>query len=281
MANRPMTEAAPLAGLAVAVTRPTRQNDALVQQLRALGASVSAIPLLAINPLQEPAQRAKIDTTLQQLADYQIAIFISQNAAEQVLLALAARSLDWPSHIQTYAIGSATTQFLATNGISATSPLQMNSEGLLALPALQHVAGQRCVIFRGLGGRETLAQTLRARGAVVDYCELSCRQLPPEAGTQWSGWIAGLHTHSALVCINSTETLNHLCTIDPDAAARNNLTLLVPGERVARAASEAGFRHMGIASDATDAAILHSAILQAAISRTQRLHAATTGIRHD
>ena len=61
-----MTEIS-LTGFTVAVTRPARQNDALVQQLRALGATVIAIPLLAIEPLREPAQRQKIDTQLRDL----------------------------------------------------------------------------------------------------------------------------------------------------------------------------------------------------------------------
>lgn len=267
---RAMTET-PLAGFTVVVTRPARQNDALVQQLHAQGANVEAIPLLAIDPLDTPAQRQKIDTQLHDLQQYQLAIFISQNAAEQTLQAMAERNLVWPAHIQVFAIGSATTAFLAAHGISATSPQQMNSEGLLALPALQQVSGQRCTIFRGLGGRETLAQALRERGATVDYCELYRRQLPAAAAVHWINWMSGLQNRTALICINSIETLKHLQAVDPAASLRDNLTLVVPGERVTRAATAAGFAHIITANDATDNAMLHTIIL----------HAAPTGIRHD
>jgi uroporphyrinogen-III synthase len=281
MATRAMADT-PLAGLAVAVTRPARQNDALVQQLRAAGADVEPLPLLAIEPLQETEQRRKIDARLRQLPDCRMAIFISQNAAEQLLQALADHQLSWPPTIQTFAIGSATAAFLAGHGIVAASPQQMDSEGLLAMPALQDIAGQRCLIFRGTSGRETLAQTLRKRGAIVDYCELYSRQLPEAAARLWADWINGLQNRPALVCINSVETLRNLQAIDPCATSRDNLALLVPGERVARAASAAGFQQVYTASDATDAAMLHTAILRAAmLSPANQQHAASTGTRHD
>ena len=267
---RAMTET-PLAGFTVVVTRPARQNDALVQQLHTRGANVVAIPLLAIDPLDAPAQRQKIDTQLRDLQHCQLAIFISQNAAEQALQALAERQLTWSTSIQTFAIGSATTAFLAEHGISATSPEPMNSEGLLALPALQQVNGQRCLVFRGLGGRETLAHTLRERGATVEYCELYRRQLPAEAAAQWTNWISGSQNRTALICINSIETLKHLQLVDPAASLHDNLTLIVPGERVTRAATAAGFKNIVTANDATDNTMLHTIIL----------HAAPTGIRHD
>ena len=271
-----------LAGFAIAITRPARQNDALVQHLRALNASVVAIPLLAIEPLDEPTQRQKIDVQLCDLPHYQMAIFISQNAAEQVLQALAARNLRWPAHIQAFSIGSATTAFLTEHGIAAISSPQMNSEGLLALPALhstseQSINGQRCIIFRGLGGRETLAQTLRERGMFVDYCELYRRELPAEAAQQWAKWMDKLQNQPALVCINSVETLQHLQAVDQRAISRDNLTLLVPGERVTRAAIAAGFARIITANDATD-----NVMLETIIHTVQLIHTASpTGIYHD
>lgn len=252
---------APLAGLAVVVTRPARQNDTLVSQLQVLGADVAAIPLLAIEPLTEPAQLALIDQRLAALRSCQFAIFISQNAAEQALQALAQRGLPWPATLPAFAVGSATAAMLQQHGIPANSPTRMDSEGLLALPALQHVTGQRGVIFRGQGGRETLACTLRDRGATVDYCELYRRSLPPAAAGQWLGWLATRATHQpALVCINSSESLRHLLAIDDCVVARDNLTLLVPGERVARAAAEAGFTQICSAQDATDSATITTAL---------------------
>lgn len=251
---------APLAGLAVVVTRPTRQNDALVLQLQQLGADVAAIPLLAIEPLADPDSQARTDHCLAQLATCQFAIFISQNAAEQTLLALAQRGLHWPANLPAFAVGSATAAMLQQHGIPACSPARMDSEGLLALPALQQVAGQQGVIFRGQGGRETLAQTLRDRGAIVNYCELYRRRLPAAAAGQWTAWLATAGQRAALVCINSSESLRHLLAIDNSVATRDNLTLLVPGERVAGAAAAAGFAQVCTAQDATDSSTIATAL---------------------
>ena len=44
------------------------------------------------------------------------------------------------------------------------------------MPALQQLPGQRCVVVRGVGGRELLAETMRARGAEVEYLNVYERQ---------------------------------------------------------------------------------------------------------
>lgn len=250
-----MTERADsLAALSIAVTRPLRQSDALVARLRTRGASVGVIPLLAIAPVDDAAQRVQV--ALHTLRAGDIAIFASQNAVEQLLLALAALDEQWPQGVTVLAVGSATADYLTREGIAATSPAQMDSEGLLALPPLQAVSHRRCVIFRGCGGRETMASTLRARGAQVSYCELYQRVLPEAAAVQWQQWWHAQPHHAvAIACINSTETLHNLLRVDADATARANLTLVVPGERVAQCARDAGFTHVLTACDATDNSI--------------------------
>lgn len=252
-----MADRGVLAGLSAAITRPAQQGDALAERLRRQGAHAVTIPLLAIAPLEDAAQREAVRLQLQTLSDIDVAIFVSRNAAQQLLLALAAQRLHWPSHIVTVAVGHATAQFLNEHGIAATSPSRMDSEGMLALPALQTAQNKRCVIFRGVGGRETTAQTLRERGARVDYCELYRRTLPVEAAAAWQQWISGKPARR-LVCINSVDTLNHLLQIDPHAPARDNLTVLVPGTRVTEHARRSGFLHICTTDDATDNSIFQA-----------------------
>jgi uroporphyrinogen-III synthase len=255
-----MSDATVLAGLCVAITRPAGLNDRLLQRLRELGAEATAIPLLRIEPLETPPQLLAIDTLFAQLKDVQHAIFISQNAAEQAIAALVARGQVWPASVQASAVGTTTAACLRAHGIEAISPARMDSEGLLALPQLQNVADQRIVIFRGLGGRETLAQTLRARGASVDYCELYRRSLPTEAAQQWAQWLLQLTQREGLACINSVESLQHVLSIDINAPNRDNLTVLVPSVRVAQAATTAGFNRILTANDAMDDTVIQHII---------------------
>ena len=58
-----------------------------------------------------------------------------------------------------------------------TAPDDQRSEGLLALPQLQDVAGKHIVIVRGNAGRELIKQGLLARGAKVSYVQ-SYKRVP-------------------------------------------------------------------------------------------------------
>lgn len=251
-----------LEGLQVVVTRPAPSAETLLQRFQSCGADAMAMPLLAIEPLVESAQCDRIAALLDDLPSRDFAIFISQHAAEQAVLALQVRKQAWPLQVKAFAVGKSTGTCLQQQGITADVPQQMDSEGLLAMPGLQDVSGQRGIIFRGVGGRETLAQTLRERGASVDYCELYRRTLPAFAAQQWRALV---QRGRMLICINSVETLNNLleimqCAVDCQPTNRDNLTLLVPGERVARAASQRGFSHVVVAQDALDDTVIAATI---------------------
>jgi uroporphyrinogen-III synthase len=78
------------------------------------------------------------------------------------------------------AVGAGTAAALRARGVQQVlaPPAGGDSESLLALPAMQQVSGQRVLVFRGLSGRELLADTLRARGAHVEYVECYRRVRP-------------------------------------------------------------------------------------------------------
>jgi uroporphyrinogen-III synthase len=80
---------------------------------------------------------------------------------------------------QVFAVGPGTARALQAHGLdSIITPDGQDSEALLALPQLADVAGKRVVIVRGVGGRALLADTLRARGAQVDFMECYRRMRP-------------------------------------------------------------------------------------------------------
>src|SRR5690606_17336275 len=81
--------------------------------------------------------------------------------------------------IRNFAVGPGTAAVLEKHGLHVSFPTTAtNSEALLALPELQHIDGMKALIVRGSGGRELIAETLRGRGASVDYAELYLRAVP-------------------------------------------------------------------------------------------------------
>ena len=199
----------PLQGWRVLNTRPQAQADKWDQALIAVGAEPVRLPLMAIEPVINPAEIQAIKDRVMAVGDYQHAIFVSQNAAHY--------GLDWldqywpqlPYRLKFYAVGSATSRLLMDYGCQVIEPDDtMNSEALLALPDLQELEHQKVMIFRGLGGRPLLAEQLEARGAQVDYCELYRRVFPSEGAQQ----ILADHQwgqNTDLVAVHSGESLSN------------------------------------------------------------------------
>jgi uroporphyrinogen-III synthase len=117
------------------------------------------------------------------------------------------------------------------------------------------VAGKRVLIVRGVGGRELLADTLRARGATVHYLE-AYRRLRPQADAapllaQWQD--GGIDAVTAA----STETLHNLAALLGDAGRPLLLRtpLFVPHEKIAAAARQFGVARV-IATPGGDAGLV-------------------------
>lgn len=240
----------PLAGVGVLVTRPARQAAGLVAQLAALGARPLVFPAIVILP---PADRAELDRVHATLDQYDIAIFVSANAAEYGA-PVAGR---WPRSVRAFAPGPGTAEALAAAGVpGATIPqTTFDSEGLLALPALAAPAGKRVVIFRGDGGREHLGETLRARGAAVDYA--GCyRRAAPASGAD--GLVAALREGRLhALTFTSSEGLDNLVALLPaDALQRfRQVPAFVPHPRIAERARQLGFD--AIATGGADAGLIN------------------------
>jgi uroporphyrinogen-III synthase len=227
-----------LNGLGVLVTRPAHQAGPLCDRIAAAGGRPVRFPLLAIRDLSDtPAVAAR----LAQLADYQLAIFISPNAVELGLRAIN-RHGGLPPGLKLACVGRGSARTLAQRlgrEPDIVPETRYDSEGLLALPALQAVAGQRILILRGEGGRELLADTLRRRGAQVDYLELYRRECPPAAAAE-RDWLE----KTDIITITSSESLQNLLQLTA-AKERSRLLekpLLVVSERTAALARELGFR---------------------------------------
>jgi len=237
----------PLAGKAILIARPRRQAQALAERIRAAGGEALVFPALEIEPFA-PDERAR--GALAGLGAAHLAVFVSVSAVEHGL-ALVRAAGGWPAALGAVAVGSATASALRAQGIERVLvPAHGgDSEALLALPELQNVSGQRIVIFRGVGGRELLANTLRSRGARVAYVECYRRGKPAlEVGPVIERLHGGaLHA----VVAASGEALANLVELLPAPALRA-LPLAVTHPNVARAAHDLGFRRIQVAAGEAD-----------------------------
>jgi uroporphyrinogen-III synthase len=168
----------PLAGRGILITRPSGQAEGLAARIEALGGNAILFPALEIAPPADPTVLAHVMGTLR---DYDLIVFVSPTAVERAWPFILERHGDWPNGFSLSAVGQGTARELARYGAAHVLVPEggADSEHLLALDALQAVAGKRILIVRGAGGRELLAETLRRRGATVDYAE-AYRRVKPE-----------------------------------------------------------------------------------------------------
>ncbi|MFZ3019822.1 MAG: uroporphyrinogen-III synthase [Gallionella sp.] len=253
----------PLRGLKIAVTRPRDQAAPLAQRITQAGGIPLLFPLLDIEPV---ADDAPLHEQLSRLAQFDLAIFISPNAVQHGIAAIHAANVSLPASLNPYA-GRASAQPLrqtqdghaglkpdlqiATVGQGSAKALRelgiadiiapterFDSEGLLALPELQNVAGWNVLIFRGDGGRELLGDTLKARGAAVEYATCYLRSKPQQDIAEL------LCAAPDAITVTSSEALGHLWDM-LDERARATLRdtpLFVPHPRIAELAGRQGWR---------------------------------------
>ncbi len=250
MASRP-----DLNGLGVLITRPAHQAGHLADLVAAAGGRPIRFPALAIRDLSaSPA----VQSQLALLADYHLAIFISPNAVRYGLSAIH-RHGGLPAGLRLATVGKGSANALEQalgNAPDIVPTDNYDSEALLALPALQTVTGQRILILRGEGGRELLAETLRQRGATVDYLEVYRRECPDTSESE-PDWL----DKADIITITSSEALHNLLSLTAEARRSELLAkpLIVVSERTAALAKQLGFRHPAlVASRAGDEAMLQA-----------------------
>ncbi len=257
----PGRQSRPLAGLGVVVTRPAAQAAPMAARLEALGARVIRVPLLAV---EAPADPAAARSVLSNASRFDLAVFVSTNAVERGL-AMLQEAGGLPPGLRLAAIGRATAEALRAQACppDLVPAGGFDSEALLALEAMQpaRVAGQRVLIVRGEGGRETLAETLRARGARVEYAEVYRRVRPP---VDVEGLAAlGEAGQIDAIVLTSGEALEHLFETfpRPPHGWLDGVALVVPSARVGEAARRHGYPRVPlVAREAGDEALVSALV---------------------
>ena len=227
----------PLKGSTIAVTRPREQAAQLVNRIEDAGGISFLFPLLEIGPVNDGA----LNEQVARLAHFDMAIFVSPNAVRFGMAAI--READrLPAHLKIATVGQGSAKALREAGVTdiIAPAVRFDSEGLLELPELQDVTGRSVMIFRGDGGRELLGDTLRARGATVEYATCyrrsNVRQDPQ----------ALLGAKPDAITVTSSEALSYLRQmLDGDTwKALREIPVFVPHQRIAELAINQGWQHV-------------------------------------
>lgn len=253
----------PLAGLKILVTRPRDQAIQLAVSIEQVGGIPLLHPLLEIAPVQD-TQVLKEQISHLGLAD--LAIFISPNAVQYGMAAIRADGI-LPAKVATVGLGSA--KALRELGVKdvIVPDGRFDSEGLLAHPELQAIDGWRVMIFRGDGGRELLGDTLKARGATVEYVTCYLRSKPQHP-------VDNL-LNADVITVTSSEAFGYLWQM-LDVQGQNKLRetpLFVPHPRIAELARSQGWSDVhltGAGDDGLLSALLEWAGNQAARPQCRR-----------
>ena len=246
----------PLAGASVVVTRPAATASTLKRQIRARDGVAIGLPGMALRGTDDVGA-AK--AALQQARDADVVIFVSANA---VKFAWALRSLRFARSTQVCAIGASTARALARRGVrNVVFPrARADSEGLLALPELQKLRAKRVIVISAPGGRELLAQTLRARRARITEIHVYRRVAPRYTARQ----LAALEHAPApiLTLLTSAEALANLRAQLPLHlfARLAEGELIVSSERLAELARRSLFANVHIAASPSPRHLLAAAL---------------------
>jgi len=227
-----------LAGVGVLITRPAHQSQILAELVRRQGGQPVLFPALEIEALEDGV--SAIDAGA--LARLDLAVFVSPNAARIPAARIAAAG-GLPPHVRVAAVGPATAAELRRELLKSepareiiTGQTGFDSEALLQELPRDAVTGRRIAIFRGAGGRQLLGETLRSRGALVEFFECYRRRRPAgDLGELLPRWASG---EIQACTATSAEIVGNLFGM-ADVETRRRLQdtpMFVPHARVAGAA---------------------------------------------
>ena len=224
--------------------RPAGQHDALRRAAAAHGARLLALSPWRIVACDDAAARRDLNAAL----DCAIVIATSPNAVRR---AAALRPLRARRGQHWLAVGDGTARALARAGISqVAAPVRMDSEGLLALPALHEARELDVGMLTAPGGRGAIEAELQRRGARIVRADVYARRpvaLPARSVSALRGMRA-----PAWLALSSGEALaSVLAQLPADAASvLRRARVAAASVRLAELAQAQGFADVAIAASA-------------------------------
>ncbi len=245
---------APLSGCYVISLRPVGGHGALRRAASAQGARVVALSPWRLAFCDDAATRRSLRDAL----STPDVVFTSPAA---VRAAVALQALRPQPRQQWHAVGSSTARALRQSGIGTVqTPARMDSEGVLALPQLRTVRGNRIGLVTAPGGRGQIATVLRRRGAVVVRADVYVREtIAPSSRV-----LAKLRELDAplLLMLSSGQALQRILAGLPADVAQilRGARVVAASERLQALAVEKGFGDTVRADNATPNALIAAAV---------------------
>lgn len=211
-------------------TRPTHRGDAIRQMT---GVTVVDLPLLEIRSLSiSECEQAMMMQFCQ--GAYDALVITSVESARRALDYLHTYQIDLPVHqpnTPIIAVGTATAQVMQAYGFDVILPQTANNEGMLAAPQIASLTTHdRVLVWRGVGGRRLLHDTLTAKGVHIDTIEWYERATPPDLLDNFTAILPTLPSHAHVII--SSEMAYQAWASLPHAETRYHYLAL--GERLAR-----------------------------------------------
>lgn len=241
---------AALHGATIVVTRPVGTGASLARAVRDAGGDALLVPGLRL--------RARAGVRVRVVASAcDLWVFTSPAAAR---FAFEAGLRPARRRVVVIGVGEGTRAELARLGLPALAPSgRGDSEALLALPALADVRDRRIALFGAAGGRDVIAPSLRARGAVVEAVHVYERVAPRLTRRHFDA-IAGA-PEPLVTLLSSGEALaNLVAKLPPPALQRlRSAHVVASSERVAGLAHARGFGDISVAESALPRDLLAAA----------------------
>lgn len=238
----------PLSGRRIVVTRPREQARTLAEGLESLGAAVTIVPLVAIEPVEDTGA---LDAALDALDAYDWIVFTSANG-----VAAVGERLGTLGEVKVAVVGPATAEAVRALSVEpAFVPQRFAAEEIAA--GLGPVDGSRVLLPQADIAEPQLADQLRARGATVDaLAAYRTIEIRPS--------VAGLSTirRADVIVLASASAARSLARIE---GIDDGSLIVCIGPRTAEAAREAGLS-VGLVAEKVTA----DGIIQALLAHYQK-----------
>jgi len=204
-------EKLPLFGRRIVVTRAAEQAGDLSERLRALGADAIELPVISIQPPEDPGP---LDRALEQLSSYDWLIFTSVNGVKFFLDRLDRSAHDLRSlRARICAIGPATRHAVEDLHLKVDlMPAEYVAESLVQAFAHIPLNGARVLLPRAAVARDLIPVELSKLGARIDVVE-AYRNVPPPETSQHAAEIFGADDKPDWITFTSSSTVKNLVGI--------------------------------------------------------------------